>query len=297
MKHLQILFIVLGSLVSGTAFAQSDSLSNKFKFSEFSLQFGNLNADFQSLNLKDAMQFAPQSAILNNLTGFQQRRYWYFYNPSFSIAGHMGFKLPKKKQHDLGPTLRIGLLFNRSDIFYNAYSKSNIISTDSLTNSNGAVTRYLQNVDEETVETRYSNDQLYLDMNLTYAINEKGRFSMFMGVGLGAGIMLNTNTSVTYSKVNSTREISTVSNYNAAYNFTQVDYREENYRNNAGFAALAYFPIGFDFRIGKRNEAWRKAHAFLELRPGAQLQIIPEANYTLLRSTIATQFGFRFDLR
>jgi hypothetical protein len=120
---------------------------------------------------------------------------------------------------------------------------------------------------------------------------------MFMGVGLGAGIMLNTNTSVTYSKVNSTREISTVSNYNAAYNFTQIDYREENYSNNAGFAALAYFPIGFDFRIGKRNEAWRKAHAFLELRHGAQLQIIPEANYTILRSTVATLFGFRFDLR
>jgi hypothetical protein len=297
MRHLQILFIALGSLVSGAAFSQSDSLSNKFEFSEFSLQFGNLNADFQPLNLKDAFQFAPQSAILNNLTGFQQRRYWYFYNPSFSIAAHMGFKLPKKKQHDLAPTLRIGLLFNRSDIFYNAYSKSNIISTDSLTNSNGAVTRYLQNVDEETVETRYSNDQLYLDMNLTYAINDKGRFSMFMGVGLGAGIMLNTNTSVTYSKVNSTREFSTISNYNTAYNFTQVDYREENYSNNAGFAALAYFPIGFDFRIGKQNEAWRKAHAFLELRPGAQLQIIPEANYTLLRSTVASQFGFRFDLR
>ncbi len=297
MKYHLLLLATLGICFSAPAYSQPDSTSNKLEFSEISLQFGNLNTDIHPLNLNVATQLAPQAMLLNNLNGFQQVRFWYFYNPGFSIAGHMGFKLPKKAQHDLGPTLRIGLMFNRSDILFNSYSKSTILSTDSLTNSNGAVTRYIQNVDEENIETRYSNDQLFLDMNLTYAINEKGRFSMFMGAGLGAGIMLNTNTTVTYSKVNSTREVSTISNYNAAYNFTQVDYREENYSNQPSFAALAYLPIGFDFRIGKRNEAWRKAHAFLEFRPGAHLQIIPEANYTLLRSTVASQFGFRFELR
>lgn len=297
MKHHLILLFAIASLSSVDSYAQSDSSSNKLEFSEFSLQFGNLNADFQQLDLNDVLQLAPQSALLNNLAGFQQRRSWYFFNPNFSIAGHMGFKLPKKKQHALGPTLRIGLLFNRSDIFYNSYTKSNVLSTDSLTNNNGAVTRYIQNIEEETIETRYSNDQLYLDVNLTYAINEKGRFSMFMGAGLATGIMLNSSTLISYDRVSSTREYSTVSSSGSAYNFDQVDYRVENYRNKPGFVALAYLPLGFDFRIGKRNEAWRKAHAFFELRPGAQLQIIPEANYSLLRSTVATQFGFRFDLR
>ena len=297
MKHLLILFVALGSLFSAPAYSQSDSVSNRLEFSEFSLQFGNLNADYQQLNLNHVLQLAPQSTLLNNLTGFQQRRSWYFYNPNFSMAAHMGFKLPKKKQHDLAPTLRIGLLFNRSDFFYNAYTKSNVLSTDSLTNSNGVVNRYIQNLEEETIESRYTNDQLYLDVNLTYAINANGRFSMFMGAGLATGIMLNTNTSIAYDKTTSTREYSTVSNSSSAYNFELVDYRIENYRNKPGFVALAYLPLGFDFRIGKRNEAWQKAHAFVEFRPGAQFQIIPEANYTLLRSTVASQFGFRFDLR
>ncbi|MDP2187755.1 MAG: hypothetical protein Q8J69_03630 [Sphingobacteriaceae bacterium] len=296
MKHLQILFIAVSSLVSGTAFAQSDSLSNKFEFSEISLQFGNLNVNYQRLSLNTALQFAPQSAILNNLNGYLQSFFWgYNYNSNFTMAGYLGFKLPKKKHHSLAPTVRMGLLYNRSDLLTNSFRRNSVISTDSLRNSDGVVNRYIQNIHTETVNTSYSNDQLYFDLNLTYAINAKGRFSMFMGVGLGTGLIFNTSTTVTYLNVNSFQEFSPSRTF--SYNAEVIDSREEIFRNGAGISGLAYFPIGFDFRIGKRNEAWRKAHVFVELRPGGLFQAFPEANYTLLRSTVASQFGFRFDLR
>lgn len=297
MKHLKTLVIVLGFLVPAAAFAESDSLSRRFEYSDFSLQFGNLNTDIQRLNFNTALQFAPQSAILNNLNGYQQSYFFgpYGYNPNFTIAGHMGFKLPKKKHHALAPTLRMGLLFNKSDALSNAFRRSTIISTDSLRNSDGVVNRYIQNIHSETVNTRYSNDQLYLDVNLTYAINANGRFSMFMGVGLGTGLIFNTSTTITYLNVSSFQEFSTSRTF--SYNAEVIDNREEIYRNGAGFSGLAYLPIGIDFRIGKRNEAWRKAHVFVELRPGALFQAFPEANYRLLRSTVGSQFGFRFDLR
>ena len=93
-----------------------------------------------------------------------------------------------------------------------------------------------------------------------------------------------------------TRETSPNRSSGTSYNYDVVAFQEETFRNQAGFAALAYFPLGFDFRIGKRKTAWHKAHAFFELRPGVVLQVVPEANFTLLRSTTASQFGFRFDL-
>ena len=296
MKQLPFLLVVFVLALSTAALAQTDSLSKKFEYSEISIQFGNLNSGQERLNTTTALQLAPESIFLNTLTGYQQSVFYNYYSPSFTLGGHIGFTLPKKSHHSLRPTLRFGLLYNKSDILSADFSRFSAVTIDSLTNSNGLVTKYIQNVNEESIESRYSNDQLYLDANLTYAINSEGRFSLFMGFGLGAGFLFNSHTTVRYRNTTFTRETSPNRSSGTSYNYDVVAFQEETFRNQAGFAALTYFPLGFDFRIAKRKTAWHKAHAFFELRPGVVLQVVPEANFTLLRSTTASQFGFRFDL-
>jgi len=297
MKQLTFLLLAFDVILSSTVLAQTDSLSKKFEYSEISIQFGNLSAEQGRLSTATALQLAPQSIFLNTLTGYQQSVFYNYYSPSFTLGGHIGFTLPKKSHHSLRPTLRVGLLYNKSDILSADFSRSSAVTVDSLTNSDGVVTKYIQDVNDESIESRYSNDQLYLDANLTYAINPNGRFSMYMGFGLGAGLLFNSQTTVLYRNTTFTRETSPNRSSGTNYNYDVVALQEETFRNQAGFAALAYFPLGFDFRIGKRNEAWRKAHAFFEFRPGILLQVMPEANLNLLRSTMGSQFGFRFDLR
>lgn len=298
MKLLPFLIVAFGVVFSSAALAQTDSLSKKFEFSEITIQFGNLNTSQVRLSAHTAKQLAPQSSFLNStFTGYQQNEFYSNYGPSFSFGGHMGFKLPKKSNHSLRPTLRMGLLYNKSDILWNNFAKLNAVTVDSLTNGSGVVTKYIQNVNEETIEARYTNDQLWLDANLTYAINSNGYFSMFMGAGLGAGLMFNAQTTVSYRNTTFTRETSSNRSSGTNYNYDFVAFEEETFKNQAGFTAMAYFPLGFDFRLGKKDEAWRLAHVFFELRPGVMLQTIPEVNLNLLRTTLVTQFGFRFDLR
>lgn len=297
MKQLTLLLLAFGVLLSSTVLAQTDSLSKKFEYSEISIQFGNLSAEQGRLSTATALQLAPQSIFLNTLTGYQQSVFYNYYSPSFTLGGHIGFTLPKKSHHSLRPTLRFGLLYNKSDILSAQYSRLTAVTVDSLTNSDGLVTQYIQDANQETVDARYSSDQLFLDANLTYAINAQGRFSMYMGVGLGGGVLFNAQTTVSYLNTSFTQTISPVTFNGSSRNFVTEASQEETFRNRAGFAALAYFPLGFNFRIGKRNEAWRKAHAFFEFRPGVLLQVMPEANLNLLRSTMGSQFGFRFDLR
>jgi|GEM_PF-2333956 len=296
MKKWKFTLMGLSLFLASATYGQTDSMANKAHFSDIYVLFGNFGGQAIGVSYNTALQLAPQSVRLANPLGYQATDWNYDNNQTFTFVGQIGIKLPKKRFHTLAPTLRLGLMYNQGTVLANAISKRTRVRTDSLTNSQGAVVRYVDRVNRETIVTNYQIDELYADANLTYSINQRGRFSMFLGIGVGIGAFFNSNTDVVYTNTAYTSEYALNDRFETNTNFSTEEYEQENFRNDPGFAAMAYLPVGLDFKLGKKNEAWQKAHVFVEFRPGVQIRQFPEANYTVFGQFVAGHLGFRIQI-
>ena len=139
--------------------------------------------------------------------------------------------------------------------------------------------------------------KIIIALLLIFSTNSKARWSLYTGFGASLGVSINAKTDIYYSKNKFSETM--FQNGNLIYENTRNDgdeYETETFRNKTNIGLSAYVPLGIDFRIGKKNEFWKRAHLYYELRPGLNMTTIPELR-TIINPGIQYGLGFRFSIK
>lgn len=292
MKTPRTIFIVFLLAAFFNASAQEETNTIKrISINDIYVQTGFFMEQNTNASLNDFKGLAPQSTLLNNdFSDFSKS-----YNDYMSGSGNdmfsvmLGFRFSDKQKTTVkaNPLLRIGISYYSGTYFSKNISKETYKPYDTLASTQTGDTEYVDYVTNETYNMKYTSEQLRLNASLIYRTKPAARWSLFAGIGITAGLSINTKTSISYYK-SSYIDGSSYSNYstNPYYNTTE----EYINKNNVGIST--YIPLGVDFRMGKKSEFFKRVHLFYELDPEINITSIPELRiYT--SAVLQQSFGLR----
>ncbi len=200
--------------------------------------------------------------------------------------------MPFRKAGGTGPELRLGFLYGGRTGLNGYLQRTTRTPYDTLTSSQTGEVFYVDSVHRSTYAVDYSAERFGLNASLIW--RTQGRWSVYGGIGLAGGLLMNARTEVYHSLYDSVD--------GAAYgqgegyaNRTKSTGGSETYRNGTGWWVSQYAPIGIDFRIARQSPFWSRAHLFYELRPQLLFQGTPELG-TDTSFGFQSVFGVRFTL-
>ncbi len=216
-------------------------------------------------------------------------------NSVFSIA--VGLKLNSKENNLSNTTLKLGINYLTGYGLTNNYNKTDRKRYDTLTSSQTNQQTFVDSVTNTSYNVSYSYNQLRLDGSLIFSTNSQARWSLYTGLGANLGVSIDANTEISYNKYSVKETVFPNGNTSLEnYKFDRENYTTETFRNKTNIGLSAYVPLGIDFRIGKKNEFWKRAHLYYELRPGLNMTTIPELR-TIINPSIQYGLGFRFSIK
>lgn len=280
-----------------SAFAQEQTLKpiKRVSVNDFYVLPGFMMQGISGGTVADFKKLAPQSTLLtNNFSDFNQSGGFGFSgNASLSMMLGIQFSNKEKTSYKKSPLLRLGLsYFSGAGFSANLY-KTTTKPYDTLSSQQTGQTVYKDSVINRNYYMNYTSQQVRLDASLIFRTNPEARWSLFAGVGITAGISINARTDISYYADSRTQERNSGnSSSNSYYNNSSGNYKSESFVNTTNFGASVYVPMGLDFRLGKKNEFWKRMHLFYEARPGVNALIIPELT-TLLNGSIQQGIGLR----
>ncbi len=286
--------------VALTTFAQESTPAPKpikrMAIQEFYVQPGLLMQVSNNSSFADFQKLAPQSTLLKtNLTGYNQSSGRSFdADAMLSILMGIHFSDKQKTAYKKGTTLRLGVSYLAGSNLVCNFNQSQNKRYDTLTSSQGQVI-YRDSVVNRSLNMNYRSQQLRLDASLIFRTNPEARWSLYTGVGITAGVSLNSTTDISYYSFGglSDYDINTPGNYYSNYHYSgSIQTKTEHYRNSSSIGVSAYVPMGVDFRLGRKREFWKRTHLFYEVRPGVSMTSISEVgNFT--NATIQQGLGLR----
>lgn len=199
--------------------------------------------------------------------------------------------LPFRKADRNGPELRLGFLYAGRNQLSGYFSRTTRTPYDTLTSSQTGEVYYIDSVHRSTYAVEYSAERFGLNASLTWRTN--GRWSIYGGVGLAGGLLMNARTDVYRSIFDSVDGPSPGpgDGFYGRYNSGA----SESFRNGSGWWVSLYAPIGLDFRIARKGELWGRLYLYTELRPQLVFQGMPELG-TGTSFGIQNILGLRFAL-
>ena len=296
-----ILLIFISIFTRNLLFSQTEKPlpSKTSRITDFYIQPGTFSQRLNNGTLNDFKLLAPDSKFLQtNFSDFRKSGYNDIYgNSMLSIA--VGLKLGKRENNlsNSNTTLRLGINYLTGYSLTNSYYKTDRKRYDTLTSSQTNQQIFVDSVTSTSYTMDYSYNQLRLDGSLIFSTNSKARWSLYTGFGASLGVSINAKTDIYYSKNKFSETM--FQNGNLIYENTRNDgdeYETETFRNKTNIGLSAYVPLGIDFRIGKKNEFWKRAHLYYELRPGLNMTTIPELR-TIINPGIQYGLGFRFSIK
>ena len=280
MRNALFTFILLS--VSLLTFSQNSN-SNTIKrinVNEFYVQTGFFAGPYSTGTLADFKTLAPNSVLLNsNLISSSQLNTPFFYhgNANSLFSAMLGFQFSdkQKSKYKNNIQLRVGITYSSNSSFSGTMNSKETKPFDTLTSALTGQTIFVDSVIKKGLDMTYSSEQLRLDAALIFRTNSDARWSLFSGLGVTAGISINAETQIHYSKYEGTetRKPNDDHYFSSSY-YGSSDIEVIKNKNNFGFSA--YIPLGIDFRIGKKREFWKRTHIFYELRPSINVTYIPE---------------------
>jgi hypothetical protein len=161
--------------------------------------------------------------------------------------------------------------------------------------SSGSIYGFIDSTERSFSNGYYQATTLKLDGSHIWSTGFDKRFNLYTGIGGNAGINLSPRTEIVNNRWNSMDVvdkdgvmISSSGNFNANF-----DFQRETFRNQTGFAASAYIPIGLDFRIGQKRAYLKNLHVFSELRPTLHWTYVPETR-SYLFPTFQSTVGMKW---
>ena len=265
--------------------AQESKKLKRINVNEFYLFTGSSNVWSNNGTLEDFKALAPQSTLLNSdFSKFNTGSGQHYSNIAmFSTMIGIQFRDKEKKQYRSNPQLRAGISYFNNASMSRWMSTDERIPIDTLVSAKTNQTAYIDSVHSEKYGMRYSSQQLSLDLSLIFRTNPEARWSLYAGIGIIAGISINSNTDIYYSNsysIDSYFETGNAPfgyrNSHSEYNHSRSEYISESFQNKNNTIFGAYLPLGVDFRIGNKKDFWKRIHLFYEARPSINMTTIPE---------------------
>ncbi|MFA5781797.1 MAG: hypothetical protein WC868_05955 [Bacteroidales bacterium] len=299
MKINNLLSAVILLTVSFSVFGQEQQPKTikKISIHDIYIQAGLFSERNRTGTLGDFNGLAPNSVLLEKSLAFAE---YAPYNGSnltsnsmFSVMLGIQFSDKQKTIYKANPLLRLGVSYFSGTTLTGSLYKEDRKPYDTLTSAQTGQTVYLDSVTTNDYGMSYSSEQLRFDGSLIFRTNPEARWSLFAGIGITAGLSINANTDIYYSKFGGTETRYPNGNTSSSYSYSSsYNSKTEKYRNKNNFGASTFIPMGIDFRIGKKSEFWKRTHLFYELRPGINITSIPELR-TITNSSIQHGLGLR----
>lgn len=200
---------------------------------------------------------------------------------------------PFRKSAGLGPELRVGFLYGGRSTLTGYLRRSTRTPYDTLTSSQTGETFYVDSVHSSTYLVEYSAERFGLSTSLVW--RTKGRWSIYGGVGLAGGLLMNARTEVyhsTYDGVDDPNNNRPSDVHDGRYSGNGGT---ETFRNGTGWWLSLNTPLGLDFQVARRSAFWSRVHLYDELRPQLLFQGTPELG-TGTNFGVQAVFGVRLKL-
>ncbi|MBI4930025.1 MAG: hypothetical protein HY841_04620 [Bacteroidetes bacterium] len=245
--------------------------SKRIIISDIFVQAGFINRTPTFGTLNDFKLLAPQSVLLNNDFSEYSKTFGWSLKKLYSISTGIKFRNKEKGVYKSNPILRLGVSYFSGSILSGGMYKFERKPCDTVYSTQTWQTIYIDSVTWRSYKMNYISDQIRFDGSFIFHSNIQTRFSLFTGLGITAGLSINTFTDIYYDKSDRTEDRGGSTRYYSS----SMDISEKFVnKNNLGFSV--YIPVGIDFRIGKKNAFWKQIHLFYELKPGINMTSIPE---------------------
>lgn len=267
----------------------SDTLNTRFSAIQFGLGLENrLNP---LLTLQDFKQQLPQSNILAKYVGLLEDYGSYATsNPIFTAK--VNYRLAKHpKPRQVRSFLRVGFQFTGfSSIIATGYQSQNL-GTDTLVSAVSGNYLFVDSTQSQTLQVDLQSQQLRLDLAYIFETGANKRFSFVSGVGVLAGISLQSQFEIYFNTFQSYQAWNNPNNKQNLfiYESNTSDADRETFSAPNVYHAQFYIPLGLRLQLGRKIEGLynRKSALLFEFRPS----IMYESAGRQLKSTFS---GFQF---
>lgn len=246
--------------------------------------------------MEELRQLAPGSQLLNNdLQNFRSSTYSQL-EPLDAYSLSLGFRLRNKENNSLrnNPVLRLGFTYISQLGSYRQYSERTETPFDTLISQQTGQEYYVDSVSEKRYYAEYFSDILLIEMSAIWRTKAQKRWAFFGGVGIGAGLSLNANTEIAYTRRSWLETSQKEDLYYHNNSHKTEEFELETFRNKTSSFYTVFFPLGVEWRVGKKSGFLRNVYLFYELRPGLSLLNIPETT-SYAKTFIHHSIGLRIE--
>ncbi len=274
---------------------QQNIVVSKLKVTDLYVSSGFFIDNSTNGSLQNFKTLAPQSLLLkNDLSTYSQGG---ANNGNSAFNASLGIQISNKEKTDYRktPLLRLGIGYYSTSSIATSFYTSKTTTYDTLKSTKSNEVIYLDSVKSKHYIMDYSANQLRLDASLIFRTNAYKRWSAFAGIGVNAGVSINSTTTINYYEIESKSNKTTGEKQYGYYNASVTNRKAERFNNKTNFAFAAYVPVGVDFRIGKKSAFWKHTHLFYELRPSLTITSVPELS-AFASSGVQQGIGLRITL-
>jgi hypothetical protein len=233
-------------------------------------------------------QGAPTSTLaFVDLGGYTNERGLFYFNQT-GITNGININLHLRCQQKYGE-LRFGISHNRVNVASQSYSMSTVTTVDSDTLSNGEIF-YTDSIALSSYRYNWNSDILHLNIGWIVRTDPRRWVNLYTGFGVFAGLGFNgiiTATQERYSHRSTYGNVN--SNYSYESDFENEIIAQEQFRAPSFTSIGAYVPIGFNVRLGRRNDFLKHLTVFGEYNGAVQF-LAPKGTDSKIR-TVSSMYG------
>ncbi|MDZ7846378.1 MAG: hypothetical protein U5L96_06235 [Owenweeksia sp.] len=198
-----------------------------------------------------------------------------------------------KHTYNTGPEWRIGLSYSSQNFLSAYYAQKESHPYDTLTSAQTGEEFYTDSVYYSSYNMNSYAEQLQLRSSLIWRLRPDSRWDFYAGVGLSAGVSLNSYSDIYYSESSYESEDNEHRSFEGNRN-TQ-GFESERWRQPAVWQFSSYLPLGIDWQMGKNNKLLDHFHLFYEMRPGLEYYHLPGYG-SYVHAAMFQGIGLRFSL-
>lgn len=284
-------FIIL--LCAGYSSAQ-DSLKpiKRIRINDIGAQLSAINVPYAPISLAEFRDIYPESTLLKtDLSAYSEQRFQGFsFDPGISFFAGANFRFANKDKSAYRKNIRLraGLAVNSFKL-YSLCQQETTKPFDSIQPS-----IVLDSLIQRNYYMGYSGNQLRADVSFLWSTSqEKRKLALYTGLGISAGISLQSRNTVTYSVY---RDL-VIRDRGTSYvdRSGEINVVSEQRPAAKNYSFSAYIPLGADLQLGKVRKFWTRTHLYYELRPFYNVLMV-DGSKTFTNLGIQHGWGLRFKI-
>lgn len=262
---LRSLFVVITAASAFFSVAQETGTRSVAWGSAY-LMSGSSLLDEQPIAIGDYRALMPDSKLLSeDLRSFFRERGERGSTAMQAVSLMVGYH-PFARDKGNGPELRLGVQTAQGAVGELAYTRDLRFPVDTLVSTSTGLTYIVDSVERVRYDLRHAYVRIGVDASLIFRTAGRSRWSLYGGVGMGLGMRLDTRTYVE-------REIERFVDFpDHPRSAKERIMDEEVVRSGSAIWFSIVVPVGFSFRLARREGFLNHFDLFLEGRSGTLFQ-------------------------